>query len=217
MEKNKKETLSETQVFERLTNPGVEEKHSEKQTKKEPDKDSSAASEVLDFLKDLVICMAVVFVITNFIVRPIQVKGNSMYPTLKDQSMGVSNTLGYNIGSIQRFDIVIIYIPEKNEYIVKRVIGLPGETVSYANGQLYINGEAMEEPFLDQDYVESYGSGWMPDVSEITLSDDEYYCLGDNRPHSSDSRYYGPFKKENIKSKGIFIAWPLSEFGTETW
>lgn len=217
MEKNEKETLSETQVFERLTNPEVEKKQPAKQPSKGPEKDSSATSEVLDFLKDLVICMAIVFVITNFIVRPIQVKGNSMYPTLKDQSMGVSNTLGYNIGEIKRFDIVIIYIPEKNEYIVKRVIGLPGETVSYSNGQLYINGEAMEEPFLDQEYVESYGSGWMPDVSEITLGEDEYYCLGDNRPHSSDSRYYGPFKKENIKSKGIFIAWPLSEFGVETW
>lgn len=213
-EKNK---LSETQVFERLTNPDVEEKRVNKQPEKEPDSDTSAASEVFGFMKDLIVCMVIVFVITNFIVRPIQVKGNSMYPTLKDQSMGVSNILGYHTSEIKRFDIVIIHIPEKSEYIVKRVIGLPGETVSYSNGQLYVNGEAMDEPFLNQEYVESYGSSWMMDVPDITLGEDEYYCLGDNRPHSSDSRYYGPFQKKNIMSKGIFITWPFSEFGVETW
>ena len=127
-----------------------------------------------------------------------------------------SNNLASDISHLENGSVVDI-VTEKNEYLVKRVIGLPGETVSYANGQLYINGESVDEDFLSQEYVESYGSGWMPDVNEITLGEDEYYCLGDNRPHSSDSRYSGPFKKENIRSKGIFIAWPLSDFGVETW
>lgn len=220
--KNEETTkFSETQIYERLTNPEItKEKQKNAKPKEEPTqkkKEPSASSEVFSFLKDLIICMVSVFIITNFIVRPVQVKGNSMYPTLHDESIGFSDTLGYHIGEIERFDIVIVYIEEKNEYIVKRVIGLPGETVSYLNGNLYINGEYVEEDFLDTSYVESYGEGWMSDVSEITLGDDEYYCLGDNRPHSSDSRYYGPFKKEQIKSKGIFIIWPFTYFGVQTW
>jgi signal peptidase I len=221
MENKENTELSETQVFERLTNPELETKQQEKKVEEpkpsKPEKEPSATDEVFSFIKDLVICMVAVFLLTNYVVRPVQVKGNSMYPTLEDGSLGVSNTLGYHTSEIKRFDIVIIYVPEKNEYLVKRVIALPGETVSYSNGQLYINGEAVEETFLSQEYVESYGSGWMPDISEVTMGDDEYYCLGDNRPHSTDSRYYGPFKKENIKSKGIFIAWPLNDFGTQTW
>lgn len=220
IDENKK--LTETQVIERLTNPELydEEKKEEepvKEKKDEKEPKNSAGNEVLSFIKELAICMIVVLLITNFVIRPVQVKGNSMYPTLEDNSIGVSNTLGANIGTIERFDVVIIYMPDKNEYLVKRVVGLPGETVSYYNGQLYINGEAMEETFLDQAYVESYGSAFMTDVEPVTLGDDEYYCLGDNRPHSSDSRVYGPFKKENIKSKGIFIFWPFSDFGAETW
>ena len=221
MENKENTELSETQVFERLTNPELETKQQgmkvEEPKPSKPEKEPSATDEVFSFIKDLVICMVAVFLLTNYVVRPVQVKGNSMYPTLEDGSLGVSNTLGYHTSEIKRFDIVIIYVPEKNEYLVKRVIALPGETVSYSNGQLYINGEAVEETFLSQEYVESYGSGWMPDINEVTMGDDEYYCLGDNRPHSTDSRYYGPFKKENIKSKGIFIAWPLNDFGTQTW
>lgn len=222
MNENEDKKLTETQVIERLTNPelyekeeAVEEKKSQKQ--EEPESKNSAGKEVLLFIKDLAICMIIVLLVTNFVIRPVQVKGNSMYPTLQDNSIGVSNTLGYHVSSLERFDIVIIYVPEKSEYLVKRVIGLPGETVSYSNGQLYINDEAVEETFLDQSYVESYGSAFMSDVAPITLGEDEYYCLGDNRPHSSDSRVYGPFKKENIKSKGVFILWPLSEFGVQTW
>ncbi len=221
MENKENTELSETQVFERLTNPELETKQQEKKVEEpkssKPEKEPSATDEVFSFIKDLVICMVAVFLLTNYVVRPVQVKGNSMYPTLEDGSLGVSNTLGFHTSEIKRFDIVIIYVPEKNEYLVKRVIALPGETVSYSNGQLYINGEAVEETFLSQEYVESYGSGWMPDINEVTMGDDEYYCLGDNRPHSTDSRYYGPFKKENIKSKGIFIAWPLNDFGVQTW
>lgn len=166
---------------------------------------------------DLVICMAVVLVVTNYIVTPVQVKGSSMYPTLEDGSLGFSNIIGYKISGIRRFDVVVVYLEEKNEYLVKRVVGLPGETVSYKDGQLYINNEAVDEPFFDKDYRDSYGSAFMSDVDPVTLGDDEYYCLGDNRPHSSDSRYYGAFKKEDIRSKGIFIYWPFSDFGVKTW
>ncbi len=213
-----KENLSETQVISKLTDPDAPIYHNEEddwRRKDDNDKQPSAGHEVFCCIRDLVICMLAVFCVTNFIVRPVRVEGSSMYPTLQDGELGFSNVVGYKVNDLKRFDIAIIYVPEKNEYLVKRVIGLPGETVSYTNGQLYINGEAVDEPFLDQDYVDSYNGTFMDDVEPITLSNDEYYCLGDNRPHSSDSRYYGPFKKENIRSKSVFVIWPLSNFGAE--
>lgn len=193
------------------------EKNMKSSDKYDKQQEPSALSEVLDFLKDLAICFAVVFFITKVLVKPVQVKGESMYPTLQDKEIGVSNMIGYHMSGLKRFDIAIIYIRDKNEYIVKRVIGLPGETVSYQSGQLYINGEPFDEPFLDEEYVSTYGDSFMEDVEPVTLAENEYYCLGDNRPHSSDSRYYGPFKKDEIECRGVFIIYPFSNFGAKTW
>lgn len=180
-------------------------------------KKKSKKNDTLSFFVEIIVCILVAFLLSNFVIRPVQVKGNSMYPTLKDESLGFSNILGRNISEIQRFDIVIVYLAEKDEYLVKRVIGLPGETVFYEDGQLYINGEAVEEDFLDEEYVRSYGSNFMSDVSAVTLGENQYYVLGDNRPHSSDSRVYGAFSSKDILSKGIFIFFPFSNFGVETW
>ena len=188
-----------------------------KTTKTEEQREVSAAKEVLDFLKDLAVCFVIVFFITKVLVKPVRVNGESMYPTLKNNDIGISNTIGFRTGGLKRFDIAIIYIEAKDEFIVKRVIGLPGETVSYQDGQLYINGEPMDEPFLDQEYVAEYGDDFMEDVAPVTLAEDEYYCLGDNRPHSSDSRYYGPFKKSIIACKGVLTLYPFSSFGVHTW
>ncbi len=214
LKRDEAESLSETRAMERMTDPVP----AVKTEKAEPEKKgNSAVKEILLFARDLVICMSIVLVLVNYVIRPVQVKGTSMYPTLKDKAIGLSNLLGYNMDGINRFDIVIIYLENKDEYLVKRAIGLPGETVSYQDGVLHINGEPVEEPFLNSEYRDSYGGRFMSDVSEITLADDEYYCLGDNRPASSDSRFYGPFAKDQIISKGVFILFPFTEFGVKTW
>lgn len=186
--------------------------------KKTEEKEESLTNEVLGFLKDLLVSLVVVLIVVQFIVRPVQVVGHSMDPTLQNGSYGFSDIIGLRLGGIKRFDIVIVYVEDKDEYLVKRVVGLPGETVSYSDGTLYINGQATEEPFLDQDYVNSYPDGeFMSDVAPVTLGSDEYFCLGDNRPHSTDSRYYGPFHRSDIAAKGIFVFWPLSELGVKSW
>ena len=172
--------------------------------------------EVLLFVRDVAVCMAVVLLISNFVIRPVEVLGSSMYPTLQDKEFGFSNLIGMRMDGIRRFDIVIIYVDPKEKYLVKRVVGLPGETVSYTGGQLYINGEAVAEEFFDEEYRSSF-STFMEDVKPVTLGEDEYFCLGDNRPHSSDSRVYGPFKSEQIRSKGILVLFPFSKIGLHTW
>lgn len=183
----------------------------------EKKKTDSIGAEAWDFLKTLLICMVVVFALTNYVIRPVRVDGNSMYPTLHDNDLGFSNLAGLKMSGVDRFDIVIIWVPEKDEYLVKRVVGMPNEKISYKDGALYINGQEMDEPFFDETYRQQFGTKFMKDVPELTLDADEYYCVGDNRPDSLDSRFYGPFKKDQITSKGIFVFWPFSEFGVRTW
>ncbi len=187
------------------------------------EKNKSFFKEVWSFCKDFVVCAGIVLVCTHFIARPIQVKGSSMYPTLEDKEIGISNILGKNLGSIDRFDIVIVHVvtETKNEYLVKRAIGLPGETIYYEDDKLYVNGEYVEEPFLDtefaNDYRSSHNASYTGNISPLTLGEDEYFCLGDNRPGSSDSRVYGPFKYSNILGKGVVVLFPFNKAGVHTW
>ncbi|MBQ1467787.1 MAG: signal peptidase I [Solobacterium sp.] len=170
----------------------------------------STESDVGDFFKTLFWSFAVFFVTATFIVRPVQVQGSSMFPTLQPGSVGFSNTIGYRISGAERFDIVILRLDEPKEYLVKRLIGLPGETVEYKEGKLYINGTVTEEPFLAEGIVTN-------DIPAFTLKDNEYFCLGDNRPVSKDSRYYGPFKQSQVSGKGILILYPFQYFGVVNW
>ncbi len=182
------------------------------------EKQESVIGEIIGFLKDLLLSFAVIFLVIQFVARPVQVIGRSMYPTLQDGAYGFSNVLSSKLNRYERFDIAIIYIEEKNEYIVKRIIGMPKETVEYRSGVLYIDGQQVEEPFLNADYISTYAQGeFMKDYGPITLGEDEYFCLGDNRPHSSDSRYYGAFSSKQIVAKGIAVLWPLRQMGVHTW
>ncbi len=179
------------------------------------DDEPSILAEIFDFIKSVVISVIIVFLLTTFIVKPIRVDGSSMYPTLKDKQIGFSNILSLKIGGINRFDVVIVYVPQQEEYLVKRVIGLPGETISYRRDQLYINGFPIDEGFFDQDYVDEVKSkikgNFTSDFPEFTLADDEYFLMGDNRPFSSDSRRFGPFKLSNIISKDAYIIFPFDQ------
>ena len=146
-----------------------------------------------------------------FVAFPVQVSGSSMNPTLHDKDFGFSNILSKNLNGIDRYDVVIVKV--EDEYWVKRVIGLPNDKVSCSNNQIYINDQAIEEFYLDNEYVlseiEEHGV-FTSDFKEITLKDDEVFLLGDNRVHSLDSRIVGPFKISAIKAKDMLIFWPLS-------
>lgn len=178
------------------------------------EKNGKLLDEVIDFGKTLIVSFVFVFLFTTFIAKPVKVNGDSMYPQVKHEQVGFSLVLGKN--HVERFDVVVVYIEETEKYLVKRVIGLPNETVSYKDSQLYINGIAVEENFLDEAYVssQSVNMSFTGDL-EIMLSEDEYFLLGDNRPYSRDSRYYGAFSKEDIVSKGLFVLYPFNEIGVK--
>lgn len=188
----------------------------EKQKQKKEQQEDSVLDSIWDLMKTFMECMVVVFLIVNFVARPIRVEGSSMYPTLHSNALGFANVYGKKFGKLERFDIAIIEV-ENRKYLVKRIIGLPGETIQYSNGVLEVDGKPIEEPFLDTDYRANKEGTFMEDVSPITLGEGEYYCLGDNRPASRDSRYYGPFQNDQIIAKGAFIFFPFDQFGVKSW
>ena len=157
--------------------------------------------ELLDFVKILLVCFIVAFGIKTFIARPVFVEGSSMYPTLQDGEFGFTNLLGLSFEGVNRGDIVIV--EEGDEYWVKRVIGLPNETIECRDNVVYINGEALDEPYLDSDYVhdiENNQGYFTSDFEAIELGSDEYFVMGDNRVVSADSRVVGPFSRSQIEA-----------------
>lgn len=148
-----------------------------------------------------VLIIIAVILIRTFIITPVRVDGASMDKTLENGQI----LLLYKLGNVKRYDIVILDEEIEDEIIIKRIIGMPNDTVEIKNGVLYINDEEIEE---------EYAYGQTDDYDKITLKDDEYFILGDNRPISKDSRYFGPVKEDEIIGKIIFRLWPINKFGT---
>lgn len=170
--------------------------------------------EVIDFGKTLLVSFVCVYLITNFVAKPVRVSGDSMYPQVKNNQIGFSMVLGKN--DIDRFDIVVVYVAETKKHLVKRVIGLPNETIRYTDSKLYVNDVLIEETFLDDEYVNSQALNMnFTNNLEITLGEGQYFLLGDNRPYSRDSRYYGAFSQHEIVSKGILVLYPFDEIGVK--
>lgn len=157
---------------------------------------------IKEYIGTVIIAIVLAILLVNFVFMSVQVKQTSMIPILHDGDRGISFICSRYFG-VNRFDIVVI--KTDNKLLVKRAIGLPGETVEYKDNILYVNGKEVEEDYLDEDVHTS-------DFS-VKLGDDEYYCLGDNREHSSDSRTYGAFKNNQIKSTHIFVFYPFKNFG----
>ena len=148
-----------------------------------------------------IVIVLVVVLIRTFIITPVRVDGDSMKNTLKNGDI----LLLYKLGSINRLDIIVLDEEKDNEKIIKRVIGLPGETVAIKKGKIYVNDKV-----IDDDYA--YGE--TTDYNKVTLKDDEYFILGDNRLISKDSRYFGPIKDNEIKGKIVFRLFPFTKIGT---
>ena len=151
-----------------------------------------------------VLVIAIALLIKFFIFSPIKVNGTSMEPTLKNGDIMILNEIGYLINGVDRFDIVVVN--SDGEKIIKRVIGLPGETVEYKDNVLYINGEAVVENF-------EHGETKDFSLSDINLSvipNDHYFVLGDNRGNSKDSRVIGAVHKSKISGKTNLIIFPFS-------
>lgn len=148
-----------------------------------------------------IVIVVVVVLIRTFIITPVRVDGDSMKNTLKNGDI----LLLYKLSNIDRLDIIVLDEEKDNEKIIKRVIGLPGETVAIKKGKIYINDKVIDD---------EYAYGETSDYNKVTLRDDEYFILGDNRLISKDSRYFGPIKDNEIKGKIVFRLFPFTKIGT---
>jgi len=176
-------------------------------------KDDRFLKVLKEFIQSMIISLVFVIVLTQFVIRPVRVEGLSMYSSLKDKEIGVSNILSNKLSQVKRFDVVVVYLEEQNKYIVKRVIALPGEEVEYRDEVLYINGKEVDEPFLNTSFKEQFvneDKEFMRDLDAVKVPKDHYFLLGDNRPNSIDSRNYGFFPRNSIKSKSVFVFLPIN-------
>ena len=156
------------------------------------------------FLKEngiYIILIIIVLIIKMFVVSPIRVNGASMNNTLFDKDIMILDEISYRFNDIKRFDIVVV--ETKDEYLIKRVIGLPGETIKYEDNILYVNGKKVEENFSHKETKDF----------EAVVPKGKYFVLGDNRTNSTDSRIIGPVSKSEIKGKTNLIIFPFSRFG----
>lgn len=150
----------------------------------------------------LVIIIAVLL-IKAYIFTPVIVNGPSMMDTLHDKDIMILDKIGMKIGGIDRFDIVVIQTSQSK--IIKRIIGLPGETIEYKDNKLYINDKEIEDPYPSQ--VTS-------DIEKQIIPNNTYYVLGDNRTDSVDSRILGPIDKDKILGHATFIIYPFNRIGS---
>ena len=179
--------------------------------KPEEEPERSRLHDVLSFLAYAALVFGITFLIITFVGQRTKVSGNSMYDTLEDGDNLILEKLSYRFHVPERFDIVVFrYTHKENTFYIKRVIGLPGETVQIIDSKIYINGEVLEE---------NYGYEPIRDAKRasepITLGEDEYFVLGDNRNDSSDSRdpAVGNVTRSQIIGKAWLRIWPLNKIG----
>lgn len=168
---------------------------------------------ILDVIETFVIALAIFVLMYLFLFQPHQVKGNSMYPNFHDQEYLLTDKITYRLSEPKRGDVIIFKAPKHEEYdYIKRIVGLPGDTVKIENCHIFINNQPLEEDYLSENVCTSAGRFWQSGKS-LTLSADEYFVAGDNRPYSSDSRDWGTVPEANIVGKAWFRYWPADRIG----
>ena len=172
-------------------------------------------SEVFGTILYILVICAIVFLVLKFVGQRTVVRGSSMEPTLSDGQNLIMDKLSYHFHDPERFDIVIFPGPEEggeHPYYIKRIIGMPGETVQIKDGKVYINDKQLKEDVYGiVDHIDDPGSADKP----IKLGKNEYFCLGDNRLDSYDSRYpeVGPVTRKEFVGKVFIRIFPFNLFG----
>ena len=176
-----------------------------------PSRDATARlfQEIRGWVPDFFFAALIALIIVFFVVSPVRVEGVSMLPRLEDQERIFVNRFIYHLTEIHRGDIVVfIYPRDENKSFIKRVIGLPGDVVEVKSGVVYVNGQRLDEPYLDPKFQDFENHGPM----KVGLN--AYYVLGDHRNQSNDSRHWGVVPRDNIYGKAMFRYWPVTRFGS---
>ena len=160
--------------------------------------------------RDLIFALMFAVLLVVFVIQPVKVEGTSMLPRLHDgERIFVNKMVYYGLPEITRGDVVVFWFPDDpTKSYVKRVIGMPGETVEVREGRILINSQALEEAYLEKDL--NYSTVSQPPV---VVKQHYFFVMGDNRDHSSDSRSWGLVPEKYIYGKALLRYWPLNEAG----
>ena len=170
---------------------------------------SSLRRELRGWTRDLLLALGLATVIIIFLYQPVKVEGTSMAPLLSDQERIFINKFVYRFEPIERGDVVVFWYPlDRSKSFIKRVVGLPGETVEIRQGRVYVDGKRLEEPYVPPQYADASTYG------PIRMPRDEYFVMGDHRASSNDSRVFGPVASRYIYGKAVFAYWPVERFGS---
>jgi signal peptidase I len=165
--------------------------------------------EIRGWLRDLAIALGLAMLIVVFLYQPVKVEGTSMAPTISDQERIFINKFVYHFEPIRRGDVVVFWYPlDPSKSFIKRVVGLPGETVTIQDGHVYIDGREIREPYVLPQYLDD--ASYPP----VHVPEGEYYVMGDHRDSSNDSRVFGPVPRRYIYGKAVFAYWPVDRFGS---
>jgi signal peptidase I len=169
---------------------------------------------VFELIKIVTISLIIIIPIRHFIIQPFYVKGASMEPNFHDREYLIVDEISYQINAPKRGDIIVFRYPrDPQEFFIKRIIGLPGEKVQIQDGMTFIynkenpNGVGLQEAYLAPN-TKTYG---ISDNDIVTLGENEYYVMGDNRNSSKDSRSFGPVSRSFIIGKVLLRGWPFDK------
>jgi signal peptidase I len=158
--------------------------------------------------RDLLIALGLSAFFILFLYQPVRVEGTSMLPGLQDQERIFINKLVYKLEPIERGDIVVFHPPfNPSESYIKRVIGISGDRVRIVDGQVYVNGNAIKEPYVPGEYFD------FQSMAQTTVPPHSYFLLGDHRSLSKDSRNFGAVDQSYIYGKAVFVYWPVDKLG----
>jgi len=209
-----RKTLSADEVAEKLEDAAFEARRAARKDRREAkqEAESSLGREIWDYVKLIAIAVVVMIVLQSFVIVNAKIPSASMETTIMTGDNIFGNRLVYKFSDPQRYDIIIFKYPDdESKLFIKRVIGLPGDTIDIHDGDVYVNGSEipLEDSFCAEPDSTVGGNLTYP----ITVPEDSYFCLGDNRVYSKDSRYWeNPFvRRDKILGKAFFRYWPLNK------
>lgn len=167
---------------------------------------------IIELIEFTAIVGAILIVIRFFAAEPHKVSGNSMLPNFHNGDYIITNKLSLRFGPPERSQVIILQNPRNpNEDFIKRVIALPNEHIKVSEGKVYINNQELQEPYLPSG-LKTQGGAFLGENEEITIPDNQYFVMGDNRGGSSDSREWGPIKLNLIIGEALVRYWPPQTF-----